>query len=139
MNRDGLIGKRRRSIEDSIVQRYYSVHFAQQHYAWLEEEHFWDYVFSWYELVKYYEDSGDNTIGAHMLELFAHCSKLFRQAATDGSITERRRDKAADALYQMTYYVNQMAIQVRRNGIEQETSVGEVAWKRSASDESALN
>jgi hypothetical protein len=135
---DGFrIGKQRRFIEDSIVVRFRQVDFQEQQHGYLEKEPFWDYVFSWYELVKYYEESGDNTLGAHMLDLFAQCSHLFRQAASDPRLSERRRDKAADALYQITYYVNQIAIQVRRNGLEQESATGDIAWK--PTQDSSLN
>jgi hypothetical protein len=140
MDEEFRVGRRRRQIEDSIVARFRTVDFTVKHHAYLEDEKFWDFVFSWYELVKYYEDSGDNTLGAHMLQLFADCSHLFRQAASDARLTERRRDKAADALYQITYYVNQMAIQVRRNGMEQEDStLGQIQWKVDDEKPSDLN
>lgn len=140
MKEEFIIGKRRRRIEDSIVQRYDQVNFSRKQCAWLEDENFWDFVFSWYELVQYYEESGDNAIGAHLLDLYAHCDTLFRQAASDGRLTERRRDKAADALYQITYYVNQMAIQVRRNGLELASSVSpDIARKRIDDADISLN
>lgn len=111
------------------MARFHQVDFTVKHHAYLEDETFWDFVFSWYELVKYYEDSGDNTLGVHMLQLFADCTQLFRQAATDARLSERRRDKAADALYQITYYVNQMTMQVRRNGLDRNSEIGEINWK----------
>lgn len=129
MNDEFMAGRERRQIEDKIMARFHQVDFNVKHHAYLEDDTFWDFVFSWYELVKYYEDSGDNTLGAHMLQLFADCTLLFRRAASDGRLSERRRDKAADALYQITYYVNQMAIQVRRNGLDQHDSIGEINWK----------
>jgi hypothetical protein len=138
MSDDFVLGAQRRRIEDAIVDRFRGVTFDQKAHTYLEDERFWDFVFSWYELVRYYEESGDNTIGAHMLELFAECSTLFRRAASDARLTERRRDKAADALYQMTYYVNQLAAQVRRNGLERENTAGAIAWKPD-DDISSLN
>ncbi len=129
MSNDFVPGTQRRRIEDAIVDRFKDLTFDQKTHSYLEDDRFWDFVFSWYELVRYYEESGDNTIGAHMLELFAECNALFRRAASDARLTERRRDKAADALYQITYYVNQMATQVRRNGLEREDAAGTIAWK----------
>lgn len=128
-------GVQRRRIEDSIVERFRQVDFNQKKHAYLEEDHFWDFVFSWYELARYYELSGDTAVGAHMLELFAQCGQKFREAATDRDLRERRRDKAADALYQITYYVNQMMTQVQRNAIEKESAVGEINWKDAPKDD----
>lgn len=124
-----FVGAERRKIEDSILARFQQVRFDQPKHAYLEQDVFWDFVFSWYELVRYYELSGDNAIGSPMLDLYRHCDRLFRVAASDGALSERRRDKAADALYQVTYYMNQIALQVRRNALERESEHGEIAWK----------
>jgi len=129
VNDDFIVGKERRRIEDSIIKRFEQVDFNQRKHAYLEEEHFWDFVFSWYELAHYYERSEDTTIGAHMLELFAQCGHRFKAAAHDRQLKERRRDKAADALYQLTYYVNQMIIQAERNGLEKEARYGDINWQ----------
>ncbi|MCU0475359.1 MAG: hypothetical protein MUC99_04470 [Anaerolineae bacterium] len=112
---DFNLGLKRRKIEDGIVARYHKVNFKKRDEAWLEDQLFWDYVFSWYELAHYYENSLDTGIGAHMLELYAECVTRFRTAAANPKLRERRRDKAADALYQINYYVNQMMIAIDRN------------------------
>jgi len=130
MNDDFIVGKERRRIEDSIVARFNSIDFNQRKHAYLEQEDFWDFVFSWYELYRYYELSEDTTIGAHMLELFTHCGNRFKEAAHDRKLKERRRDKAADALYQITYYINKIIIQAERNGLEKEDRYGEINWKQ---------
>lgn len=115
-NRNFDPGLTRRQVEDHIMHRYEAVNFQQKAHAWLEDQAFWDYVFAWYDLAKYYEDHPqDTTIGAHMLDLYAHCVQLFRQAAADTTIKERRRDKAADALYQVSYALNQMSVAIHRN------------------------
>lgn len=144
MSDDLLIGKKRRSIEDKIVERFRAVNFKQKHHAYLEDDCFWDFVFSWYELVKYYEESRDTAIGAHMLDLFTQCGQLFRIAAADDTLRERRRDKAADALYQITYYVDRMIRQAERNGVENESArnsaVGDLSWNEDDKpDVSGLN
>lgn len=130
-----FIGKQRRTIEDKIVANFRRVDFSQKQHGYLEQELFWDFVFSWYELARYYEESGDNTLGAHMLELFAQCRERFQIAASDRRISERRRDKAADALYQLTYYVNQIATQVQRNGLAQREKYGTISWRDDQPDE----
>ena len=106
--------------------------------AYLEDEDFWDFVFSWYQLVKYYEDVRDTAIGAHMLDLYRECRQVFHGAATDKQLHERRRDKAADAIYQMTYYVDRFLKQAERNGIEKEAekrdAVGDLSWTKQQDD-----
>jgi len=137
MDNDFIVGARRRKIEDSILARFTALSFDAQH-KYLEDERFWDFIFAWYELAHYYEESGDNTLGAHMLDLYHACVERFRQAAQDKRLNERRRDKAADAIYQISYYVNQMSFQARRNGIERQSDTGDIAWKP-RSDTSPMN
>lgn len=131
MKNSDFIGIKRRKIEDQIVLNFEKVNFNQKKRAWLEDKVFWDYIFSWYDLAKYYDESSDTAIGAHMLELYMHCVNLFREAAQDGSINERRRDKAADALYQINYYVNQIMVYVHRNSHEDggDQPTGAINWK----------
>lgn len=121
-------GKQRHAIEDSIVEQFQQVDFTQSNHAYLEDDDFWDFVFSWYQLVRYYELSRDTAIGAHMLDLFQQCGHKFRQAATDSSLRERRRDKAADAIRQMTYYVDRMIKEAERNGKAKDKAVGNLDW-----------
>jgi hypothetical protein len=123
-------GKKRRAIEDQIVEQFRQVNFRQAHHAYLDDDDFWDFVFSWYDLVRYYEISRDQAIGAHMLELFAQCRHKFQNAATDRSLREERRSKAADAIRQMTYYVNRMVKEAERNGQHKEDDAphGSLDW-----------
>ncbi|MEL6306539.1 MAG: hypothetical protein AAFN11_05695 [Chloroflexota bacterium] len=131
-NDDFIVGKKRRQLEDAIVAQFDKVDFKQKKHAYLEDEDFWDFVFGWYELVKYYERVQDTAIGAHMLDLYRQCGQVFRVAAQDMSLPERRRDKAADALYQMTYYVDRMIRQAQRNGVEKAAdkrdAIGDTSW-----------
>lgn len=128
MSNDGFIlGVRRRKIEDAITVNFDKVDFSQNQHRWLEDQVFWDYIFSWYDLAKYYEDVPDTALGAHMLDLYAHCVALFRAAAADRNIPERRRDKAADALYQINYYVNQMMLAVQNNANQSDDTAGTIS------------
>lgn len=131
-NDDFIVGKKRRQLEDRIVAQFDKVDFKQKKHAYLEDDAFWDFVFGWYELVKYYERVRDTAIGAHMLDLYRQCGQVFQAAAQDMSLPERRRDKAADALYQMTYYVDRMIRQAQRNGVEKAAdkrdAIGDTSW-----------
>lgn len=141
MSDDFVVGKKRRAIEDRIIKQFYTIDFKQAQHAYLEESKFEDFVFSWYDLVKYYEDSEDTAIGANMVELYQACHQIFQIAAQDVSIRERRRDKANDALYQISYYFNRMILQAERNGIEKEehNPTGKINWKKPPPDSSHMN
>lgn len=138
-------GQTRRRIEDDILAQFKQVNFKQARHAYLEDQAFWDFIFSWYQLVRYYERSDDTAIGAHMLDLYAQCGRKFKVAVDDRSLRERRRDKAADAIYQMTYYVDRMIKQAERNGIEkaraERDAVGDMRWRPAsqADDEDDLS
>lgn len=109
-------GITRHKIEDSIVARFHSVDFRQSNHAWLDDPVFWDFVFGWHDLARYYEQHPtDTTIGVHLLDLYTACVRLFQQAAQDRSLKERRRDKAADALYQLNFYFNQIMLTLERH------------------------
>lgn len=128
-----IVGIQRQKLEDQIVARYEAIDFNQAQHAYLENESFWDFIFGWYELVRYYELSRDSTIGVHMLQLFTHCERRLRQAAHNRSLNERRRDRATDAIHQMTYYVNRMIEQAQRNGLanskrQPDAPEGRIAW-----------
>ncbi|MEO1289202.1 MAG: hypothetical protein AAFV93_15670 [Chloroflexota bacterium] len=73
MSKKFIVGKCRRKIEDQIAAQFRKVDFKQKHHAYLEDDVFWDFVFSWYELVKYYETVRDTALGAHMLDLYREC------------------------------------------------------------------
>jgi hypothetical protein len=123
------LGIRRRKIEDRILSQFEKIRFDQRAQGWLEDETFWDFVFEWYALAHHYEETGDTTIGAAMLDLYAHCVGLFRAAQADETIRERRRDRATDALYQINYYMNMLVLNVRRNTqADPDDPIGRVAW-----------
>lgn len=141
MSDDFVVGKKRRQIEDRILKQFYRINFKKKKHAYLEEDQFEDFVFSWYDLVKYYEESEDTAIGASMVDLYKVCQQIFHRASQDKSIRERQRDKASDAMYQISYYFNQMILQAERNGIEKEKSnpTGKIDWKQPPPDQSHLN
>ena len=138
MSNHFIVGKRRREIEDKIVGQFRRINFKQKHHSYLDDDDFWDFVFSWYELVKYYDDVRDSTIGAHMLDLYKECRQHFQSVILNRKLSERRRDKASNALYQMTYYVDRIIRQAERNGIEiereQKKAIGDLDWAETPSD-----
>ncbi len=125
--------KRRRRIEDDIVAEFDKVDFNRKKHRYLEDDQFWDYIFSWYQLVKFYEDTEDTAIGQHMLQLYSECVTLFETALHDKRIHERRKDKAHVAIYQLGYYLQLIMGHVRRNSVEAESDknnpIGGINWQ----------
>lgn len=119
-------GVQRRRIEDQIIARFREVDFSQKQHGYLEDETFWDYIFAWYDLVKYYDEGQDTAIGQNMLQLYSECVSLLQVAITDSRLRERRRDRAANAIYQMNYYLNQIVIHAERNAQDNEDSIGRI-------------
>jgi hypothetical protein len=109
------IGIQRRQIEDAIVQSFQAVDFHQKHHRYVEQDVFWDYIFGWHNLMRYYELSSDITIGQNMLELYIVTVDLLQLVVQDQRLRERRRDRALNALYQINYYVDQVMLHIERN------------------------
>lgn len=129
MDKGFNLGIRRKKIEDRIIAQYQAVNFKQRDHAWVEDERFWDYVFAWHELVKYYEDTDDTTVGVVMLELYQASIALLHSVATDKKIKERRRDRAAEGIRQMNYWLEDITHHVQHNALPpDDDAVGRIAW-----------
>lgn len=124
-----VLQNRRRAIEDRIIASFHAVNFKVRRHRYLENDDFWDYIFSWYELVKFYEDTEDTAIGQNMLQLYTECVELFKTAVDDKRIHERRRDRAHMAIYQMNYYLQWMMTHIKRNGQDIDNAAGQINWK----------
>lgn len=109
------IGIQRRQIEDAIIQSFQVVDFHQKNHRYVEQDLFWDYIFGWHNLMRYYELSSDTTIGQNMLDLYTVTVNLLQLVAQDQRLRERRRDRALNALYQINYYVDQVMLYIERN------------------------
>lgn len=127
-DRSFALQNRRRAVEDRIIARFNAVNFKVRKHRYLEDDIFWDYIFAWYDLVKYYEDTADTAIGQNMLQLYTECVELFKQAVDDKRLHERRRDKAHVAIYQLNYYLQWMMTHIRRNGQDQADTAGQINW-----------
>ncbi|MFW5748956.1 MAG: hypothetical protein ACOCYT_05010 [Chloroflexota bacterium] len=121
--------ERRRTIEDRIIASFNAVDFKVKKHRYLEDDTFWDYIFAWYELVKFYEDTEDTAIGQNMLQLYTECVELFKLALDDKRLHDRRKDKAHMAIYQLNYYLQLIMQYVRRNSLDQDNAVGRIGWQ----------
>ncbi len=128
-NNSFLLQNRRRKIEDDIIANFYEVDFTVKKHRYLENETFWDYVFSWYALVKFYEDTDETALGQNMLQLYTECVEVFKLALDDKRLHERRKDKAHMAIYQMNYYWHLILGYVRRNAQDKADAAGQINWK----------
>ncbi len=120
---------RRRKIEDTIITEFNKVDFKVKKHRYLENDQFWDYIFTWYQLVKFYEDTEDTAIGQNMLQLYTECVELFKLALDDKRLHERRKDKAHMAIYQLNYYLQLIMGHIRRNGLDEDNAAGQINWK----------
>lgn len=127
-NNSFALQKRRRKIEDDIVNAFYEVDFNKKKHRYLEDDAFWDYIFAWYDLVKFYDETADTAIGQNMLQLYSECVALFEKAVQDKRLHERRRDKAHMAIYQLNYYLELIMKHVRRNKIDGNDVAGQINW-----------
>lgn len=129
MDKGFNLGIRRKKIEDRIIAQYQAVNFKQRDHGWVEDETFWDYVFAWHELVKYYEDSDDTTVGVVMLDLYQASIARLHSAATDQKTRERRRDRAAEGIRQMNYWLEDITRHVQRNALPpDDDAAGRIMW-----------
>lgn len=129
MNENSIrVTNKRRAIEDRIVSQFQQVDFKQKKHRYLEDDAFWDYVFAWYDLLKHYEETEDTAIGQNMVQLYSECIAFFKTAVEDSRLHERRRDKAANAIYQLNFYLNQIMLQVQRNAGQTDDSAGRINW-----------
>lgn len=124
------LGIKRRKIEDDIIEQFREVDFSKKQHGYLEDDAFWDYIFAWHSLVKYYEDSDDTAIGQNMLQLYTECVDFFQKAMEDKRIRERRRDRAANAIYQLNYYLSQIMLQAQKNARpdDYDNPIGQINW-----------
>lgn len=109
------LGLKRRRIEDRISDLAARVEVQRRDAAWLDGEQFWDYIYAWYDLYKYYETSQDTAIGAHLLRQYTEFASLLRVVMEDRKVNLKRRERAQSALMELNYQVDNVIHQVERN------------------------
>ncbi|MCU0481698.1 MAG: hypothetical protein MUE54_10880 [Anaerolineae bacterium] len=115
---------KRRKVEDEIIASFRRVNFNQKKHAYLEDEIFWDYIFAWHELVKYYEMYYDTALGQNMLQLYQECIEKIAQAVNDTKLHDRRRDRASMAIYQLNFYMTQIVALLEGHANSHDDSIG---------------
>ncbi len=109
------IGIKRRKIEDKIVASYNAVNFNAKNSAWVDSDVFEDFIFSFFDLRKYYENSDDTTIGTETLRVYMEGLRALQTATENRRLKVDRRDSAARLIYELNYQVEAVMYEVDQN------------------------
>lgn len=109
------IGIQRRKIEDKITASYEAVNFNAKNSAWVGSDVFEDYIFSFFELRKYYERSGDTTIGLETFRVYMAGLRMLKEVAANRKLSIDRRESAQRLIYELNYQVEAVMYEVDQN------------------------
>jgi hypothetical protein len=118
------LGIKRRKIEDKITACYEAVGFNAQKQAWVDSDAFEDFVFSYFELRRYYELSDDTTVGLEPIRVYMDAQRALKQAAADRKIGVDRRERAERLIYELTLQVEAVMYELDQNRQQAERDAG---------------
>lgn len=118
------IGIERRKIEDRITAHYDAVNFDVKHAAWVDSDKFEDFVFSFFELRKYYENSDDVTVGLEAIRVYMDGLRALQAAAQDRQLKIERRESAERLIYELNYQMEAVMYELDRNRQESPPQTG---------------
>lgn len=110
-----IIGIQRRKIEDRIVASYDAVNFSDKTCAWIDSDTFEDFIFSFFELRRYYEKSTDTAVGLETLRVYMDGLRALQAAAKNRTLSIDRRERSQRLMYELTYQVEAVMYEVDRN------------------------
>lgn len=120
------LGLKRRKIEDTIVAHYNAVNFNVTRSAWVESDTFEDFIFSFFELRRYYETSSDTTVGLEALRVYMDALRALQAAVEDRKLSLDRRDVAGRLIYELNYQMEAVMYEIernRQNGDDEDSSI----------------
>lgn len=109
------LGIERRKIEDRILAHYDAVNFDAKNAAWVDSDMFEDFVFSFFDLRKYYENSDDVTVGLEALRVYMDGLRALQAAVQNRSLSIERRDSAGRLIYELNYQMDAVMVELDRN------------------------
>jgi hypothetical protein len=109
------LGIKRRKIEDQIVAAYEKVNFKAQKGAWVDSDTFEDFVFSFFDLRKYYEKSDDTAVGLDALRVYMDGLRALQDATADRQLSIDRRESAGRLIYELNNQMEAVMYEVDRN------------------------
>ncbi|MEL6148345.1 MAG: hypothetical protein AAGK74_04585 [Chloroflexota bacterium] len=109
------LGIKRRKIEDQIVAAYEKVNFDAKKGAWVDSDTFEDFVFSFFDLRKYYEKSDDTAVGLEALRVYMDGLRALQAAAANRKLSIERRESAGRLIYELNHQMEAVMYEVERN------------------------
>jgi hypothetical protein len=109
------LGIKRRKIEDKITEQYQAVNWGASRAAWVDSDTFEDFVFSFFDLRRYYETSDDVAVGLEILRVYMDGLRALQAAAQDRSLPLARRESAQRLIYELNQQVEAVMYEVDQN------------------------
>jgi hypothetical protein len=108
------LGIKRRKIEDRIIAHFEAVEFDTQG-RWIEGKPFEDFIFSFFELRRYYETSDDVAVGLETLRVYMDGLRALQGATQNRKLSIDRRESAERLIYELNHQVEAVMYEVDRN------------------------
>ncbi len=109
------LGIERRKIEDKIVTCYSAINFDVKKHAWVDGKPLEDFIFSFFELRKYYENSDDTAVGLDTFRVYMAGLRSLQTAAAERAISIDRRETAERLIYELNYQVEAVMYELDQN------------------------
>ncbi len=118
------IGIKRRKIEDNIVAAFNKVDFGAKQAAWVESDTFEDFVFSFFDLRRYYELGDDTTVGLEAVRVYMDGLRALQAVRQDRKVSIDTQESAGRLIYELNYQMEAVMYEVDRNRQENSTPDG---------------
>lgn len=109
------LGIKRRKIEDKIMAHYEAVNWDAARAAWVDSAPFEDFVFSFFELRRYYETSDDLAVGLDTLRVYMAALRALQAVAMSREVGVDRQESAQRLIYELNRQVEAVMYEVDRN------------------------
>jgi hypothetical protein len=109
------LGKSRRAIEDRVIAQANALPVHHADGRWVEGEALADYIYAHHALTRYYEQTGDTTLGSGVLDVARAVTLLLNRVVHTREISLNRRERAQSALIELQHQLESMIAQVNEN------------------------
>ena len=104
----------RKQIENDILSLARAVDIGNV--RWAQSEAFSKFIDAWQNLARYYQNSRDTLLDAHVLKIYMRFAVMLRSMGEDGGLAARRRRDAKEALKALNEKMDEVFRQIERNG-----------------------
>ncbi len=109
------LGIKRRKIEDKIIAQYEAVDWNTGNTDWVDSTTFEDFVFSFFELRRYYETSDDVAVGLETLRVYMDGLRALQTVAMRRDVPIDRQESAQRLIYELNQQLEAVMYEVDRN------------------------